>query len=96
MSFVLDNLEATTSYRLILFAVNAKGRSEPVIIDDISFKGVAKFTGKFYCQLQQNLFAFLALLCLNLGIFMKVSRSLFQSQEVYMTSIMYRTWKESK
>jgi hypothetical protein len=25
--------------------VNAKGRSEPVIIDDISFKGVAKFTG---------------------------------------------------
>ena len=47
MSFVLDNLEATTSYRLILFAVNAKGRSEPVIIDDISFKGVAKFTGKF-------------------------------------------------
>ncbi|XP_070493801.1 neural cell adhesion molecule 2 [Chironomus tepperi] len=45
VSFVLDNLEATTSYRLILFAVNAKGRSEPVIIDDISFKGVAKFTG---------------------------------------------------
>jgi hypothetical protein len=27
--------------------VNAKGRSEPVIIDDISFKGVAKFTGEF-------------------------------------------------
>ena len=47
VAFVLDNLEATTSYRLILFAVNAKGRSEPVIIDDISFKGVAKFTGKF-------------------------------------------------
>lgn len=46
VSFVLDNLESTTSYRLILFAVNAKGRSEPVIIDDISFKGVAKFTGE--------------------------------------------------
>jgi hypothetical protein len=42
---VLDNVEASSSYRLILFAVNAKGRSEPVIIDDISFKGVAKFTG---------------------------------------------------
>ena len=45
VSFVLDNVEASSSYRLILFAVNAKGRSEPVIIDDISFKGVAKFTG---------------------------------------------------
>lgn len=42
---MLDNVEASSSYRLILFAVNAKGRSEPVIIDDISFKGVAKFTG---------------------------------------------------
>lgn len=32
---------------MILFAVNAKGRSEPAIIDDITFKGVAKFTGMF-------------------------------------------------
>lgn len=46
VSFVLDNVEATSSYRLILFAVNQKGRSEPVIIDDITFKGVAKFTGE--------------------------------------------------
>lgn len=29
-----------------MFAVNAKGRSEPTIIDDITFKGVAKYTGK--------------------------------------------------
>jgi hypothetical protein len=46
ISFVLDNLESSSSYRLILFAVNAKGRSEPVIIDDISFKGVVKFSGE--------------------------------------------------
>lgn len=30
-----------------MFAVNAKGRSEPTIIDDITFKGVATFTGMF-------------------------------------------------
>ncbi|CRK88301.1 CLUMA_CG002080, isoform A [Clunio marinus] len=45
VSFILDNVESSSSYRLILFAVNPKGRSEPVIIDDITFKGVAKFTG---------------------------------------------------
>jgi hypothetical protein len=29
-----------------MFAANAKGRSEPVIIDEITFKGVAKYTGQ--------------------------------------------------
>ena len=48
VSFVLDNVDSSSSYRLILFAVNAKGRSEPVIIDDITFKGVAKFTGECF------------------------------------------------
>lgn len=47
VSFYIDNLEPGNSYRMILFAVNAKGRSEPAIIDDITFKGVAKFTGMF-------------------------------------------------
>lgn len=45
VSFFLDNLEQDTSYRIILFAVNPKGRSEPTIIDDINFKGIAKYTG---------------------------------------------------
>ncbi|XP_055586991.1 titin [Uranotaenia lowii] len=45
VQFFLDNLEPGTSYRIILFAANAKGRSEPVIVDDITFKGVAKYTG---------------------------------------------------
>jgi len=31
---------------MIIFAVNVKGRSEPIIIDDINFKGVAKLTGE--------------------------------------------------
>lgn len=34
-----------TLYRILLFAVNPKGRSEPVVIDGITFKGVAKYTG---------------------------------------------------
>ena len=46
VQFFIDNLEPGSSYRIILFAANAKGRSEPVIIDDITFKGVAKYTGK--------------------------------------------------
>lgn len=47
VQFFLDNLEPGTSYRIILFAANAKGRSEPVIVDDITFKGVAKYTGEY-------------------------------------------------
>ncbi|XP_031624769.1 neural cell adhesion molecule 2 isoform X1 [Contarinia nasturtii] len=46
VAFYIDNLEPGSSYRIILFAVNAKGRSEPTIIDDITFKGVAKYTGQ--------------------------------------------------
>lgn len=46
VAFYIDNLEPGSSYRIILFAVNAKGRSEPTIIDDITFKGVAKYTGE--------------------------------------------------
>lgn len=46
MTFVIDNLDQAATYRMVIFAVNAKGRSEPTIIDDINFKGVAKFTGE--------------------------------------------------
>ncbi|XP_067617196.1 uncharacterized protein side-IV isoform X2 [Eurosta solidaginis] len=45
VSFLIENLDSTATYRMIIFAMNAKGRSEPTIIDDIHFKGVAKFTG---------------------------------------------------
>ncbi|XP_022221884.2 protein turtle homolog A [Drosophila obscura] len=45
VTFIIDNLDQAATYRMVIFAVNAKGRSEPTIIDDINFKGVAKFTG---------------------------------------------------
>ncbi|KAI8129944.1 hypothetical protein FF38_11844 [Lucilia cuprina] len=45
VTFFIDNLDPSATYRMIIFAINAKGRSEPIIIDDINFKGVAKFTG---------------------------------------------------
>lgn len=45
MYFVVDNLEPGISFRIVMFAVNAKGRSEPTIIDDITYKGIAKYTG---------------------------------------------------
>lgn len=47
VTFFIDNLDPLATYRMIIFAVNAKGRSEPIIIDDINFKGVAKYTGKY-------------------------------------------------
>lgn len=50
VSFFIDNLESANSYRIVLFAVNPKGRSEPTVIDDIKFEGVAKFTGTIQRQ----------------------------------------------
>ncbi|GLV36530.1 sidestep IV [Carabus blaptoides fortunei] len=43
--FTAEGLEAGASYKVHLYAVNAKGRSDPTIIDSITFKGVAKYTG---------------------------------------------------
>lgn len=40
----MGDLEPDTAYRIVLFAVNPKGRSEPVIIDGINFKSIAKQT----------------------------------------------------
>lgn len=54
VTFFIDNLDPSATYRMIIFAVNAKGRSEPIIIDDINFKGVAKFTGKLKKLKKEN------------------------------------------
>lgn len=43
--FYAENLEPGASYRIMLYAVNAKGRSDATVIDTVTFKGVAKFTG---------------------------------------------------
>lgn len=50
-------LAAGRSYRLFLYAVNAKGRSEPAILEPVTLKGVAMYTtGEwrifFCCNLQ--------------------------------------------
>lgn len=42
----MDNLDPSGIYRMIIFAVNAKGRSEPILLDNINFKGVAKYIGE--------------------------------------------------
>jgi hypothetical protein len=43
--FDIYGLEPGSSYQVNLYAVNAKGRSEPYVIEAVTFKGVAKFTG---------------------------------------------------
>lgn len=44
--FDIYGMEPGASYQVNLYAVNAKGRSESYIIEAVTFKGVAKFTGK--------------------------------------------------
>ncbi|XP_030370530.1 protein turtle homolog A [Scaptodrosophila lebanonensis] len=72
VSFVIENLDQAATYRMIIFAVNAKGRSEPIIIDDINFKGVAKFTGAS-TGLSMPLSPFLAGLTLFCGLLFAIS-----------------------
>lgn len=45
--FSAEGLEAGATYRIHLYAINAKGRSDPTIIDPVTFKGVAKYTSKW-------------------------------------------------
>lgn len=46
VTFSVDELEPALTYRVILFAVNAKGRSEPTILDNITMNVPSKFTGE--------------------------------------------------
>ncbi|KAL1513906.1 hypothetical protein ABEB36_003245 [Hypothenemus hampei] len=43
--FIVDGLDPGSSYRIILYASNKKGRSEATVIDPVTFKGVAKLQG---------------------------------------------------
>ncbi|ALC47181.1 CG14372 [Drosophila busckii] len=72
VNFMIDNLDAAATYRMIIFAVNAKGRSEPTIIDDINFKGVAKLTSSS-TGLTMPLSPFLAGLTLFCGLLFAIS-----------------------
>ncbi|XP_015110643.1 neural cell adhesion molecule 1 [Diachasma alloeum] len=42
--FEVVGLEPGRNYRLLVFAVNAKGKSEPVVLSSITLKGVAMYT----------------------------------------------------
>lgn len=42
--FYLHGIESSASYKVKLFAVNAKGLSDPVYLETSSFKGAAKYT----------------------------------------------------
>ncbi|KAJ9579668.1 hypothetical protein L9F63_004670, partial [Diploptera punctata] len=46
--FDIYGMEPGASFQVNLYAVNAKGRSEPYIIEAVTFKGVAKFTVKAF------------------------------------------------
>lgn len=48
VTFFVDDVEPGTTYRVILYSANAKGRSEAIVLDEISFKGVAKYTSSKY------------------------------------------------
>ncbi|EDW59180.1 protein turtle homolog B isoform X1 [Drosophila virilis] len=72
VTFVIENLDPAATYRMIIFAVNVKGRSEPTIIDDINFKGVAKLTGNS-TGLSVPLSPFLAGLTLICGLLFAIS-----------------------
>lgn len=50
-AFYAEGLEPGISYRIVLYAVNAKGKSEPTVLDPVTFKGVAKYTGKLFLNL---------------------------------------------
>lgn len=46
-SFYVHGVDSTLEYLVKLFAVNAKGLSEPVFLETSSFKGAAKYTSKY-------------------------------------------------
>lgn len=45
VSFTLHEVHVDSSFRVLLFAVNAKGRSEPTVLDEMHVRRVAKFRG---------------------------------------------------
>lgn len=42
--FEVPGLEPGRNYRLLLYAINAKGKSDPVVLEPITLKGVAMYT----------------------------------------------------
>lgn len=44
--FYLDNLEPDVTFRIVVFAVNAKGRSQGVVLEEVTFRDAEKRTGQ--------------------------------------------------
>lgn len=45
--FFLDGLEQEVMFRIVIYAVNAKGRSQASIIEGVYFTDAEKRTGKY-------------------------------------------------
>lgn len=45
--FFLDNLETDVIFRMVVFSVNSKGKSNGVVLEEITFRDAEKRTGKF-------------------------------------------------
>lgn len=45
--FLLDNLEPDVTFRIIVFAVNSKGKSQGVVLEEVTFRDAEKRTGKW-------------------------------------------------
>lgn len=54
-TFEVAGLTTGRSYRLFLYAINAKGRSEPAILEPVTLKGVAMYTTGEYIWLPKNI-----------------------------------------
>lgn len=44
--FLLDNLEPDITFKIVVFAVNAKGRSHGVVLEEVTFRDAEKRTGR--------------------------------------------------
>jgi hypothetical protein len=45
-TFFLANLEPDVTFRIVVFAVNSKGRSAGVVLEEVTFRDAEKRTGK--------------------------------------------------
>lgn len=53
-TFEVAGLTTGRSYRLFLYAINAKGRSEPAILEPVTLKGAAMYTIGEYIQFSEH------------------------------------------
>lgn len=44
--FFLDNLEPDVTFRVAIYAVNAKGKSHGVVLEEVTFRDAEKRTGE--------------------------------------------------